>query len=182
MNPAANLFLIGPMGAGKSTIGRRLAAHFGLAFVDLDAEIEARTGVAVTTIFELEGEAGFRVREATLLEEFCRREGIVLATGGGAVLRADNRARLAAHGFVVYLAASVSQQLARLARDGKRPLLKTPDRRERLEALAREREPLYRAIADLEVETAAGGPAPAARRIAALLRERWQRSVTEPAA
>ena len=117
LNPAQNLFLIGPMGAGKTTIGRRLAAHYGLCFVDLDVEIEAHTGADVPLIFDIEGEPGFRRRESALLEECSAREGVVLATGGGAVLDPGNREVLAARGFVLWLQAGVEQQLQRLARD-----------------------------------------------------------------
>ena len=114
--------------AGKSTIGRRLADHFRLAFVDLDQEIEARTGATVALIFELEGEARFRDRESAVLDELASGEGRLVATGGGTVLREHNRAVLRARGFVVYLRASIAQQMARLARDRKRPLLQGPDK------------------------------------------------------
>jgi len=176
MNPASNLFLVGPMGAGKSTIGRRLADHFGLAFVDLDQEIEARTGASVALIFELEGESGFREREGTVLAELAAGEERVVATGGGTVLSEPNRRLLRARGFVVYLRASIAQQLARLARDRKRPLLQGPDKRQRLEALAREREPLYTEVADIEVNGADMSPTHAARRIASALEQQWQRA------
>jgi shikimate kinase len=176
MNPSRNLFLIGPMGAGKSTLGRRLAQHFGLACVDLDAAIEARTGATIATIFEMEGEAGFRERESRLLAELSARGDIVLATGGGAVLAEANRALLAARGFVVWLETPVAQQLRRLACDRQRPLLDTPDRRQRLEQLARERDPIYRALADLAVATRDGETFPAfCARITQLLEHHWQR-------
>ncbi|HEU0276650.1 MAG TPA: shikimate kinase [Rhodanobacteraceae bacterium] len=181
MNPSPNLFLIGPMGAGKSTLGRRLARHFGLPCVDLDATIEARTGATITTIFEVEGEAGFRARESKLLAELAARDGIVLATGGGAVLADANRALLTARGFVVWLETSVTQQLRRLARDHQRPLLDAPDRRGRLEQLARERDPIYRALADLVVPNADGEPFAAfCGRITQLLEHYWRRA--EPVA
>ncbi len=176
MNPSPNLFLVGPMGAGKSTIGRRLAAHLALPFIDLDEEIERRNGVSVTLIFELEGEAGFRQRETRLIEELSQRDGIVLATGGGAVLDPANRRLLHARGFVLYLATSVAHQLNRLARDGKRPLLQAPDRRERLEAMAQLRNPLYEEIADMIIHGSNIAVAQAARQIAAQLETRWQRS------
>ena len=176
MNPSPNLFLIGPMGAGKSTIGRRLAAHFALPFVDLDEEIERRNGVSVALIFELEGETGFRQRESRLIEELAHRDGVVLATGGGAVLAESNRSLLHAHGYVLYLSASVPQQLTRLARDAKRPLLRAPDRRERLEAMAQLRNPLYEEIADMTVTGSNSAVAQAARQIAARLETQWQRA------
>ena len=175
MNPSSNLFLVGPMGAGKSTIGRRLAQHYDLPFIDLDEEIERRNGVSVALIFELEGEAGFRSREARLIDELTRREGVVLATGGGAVLAEANRRALRERGFVLYLSATVAQQLGRLARDVKRPLLQAPDRRERLEAMAVQRNPLYEEIADLTVTGSNTAVAQAARQIATRLDALWQR-------
>jgi shikimate kinase len=176
MNPSSNLFLVGPTGAGKSTIGRRLAQHFALPFVDLDEEIERRNGVSVTLIFELEGESGFRQREARLVDELTRRDGIVLATGGGAVLSEANRRVLRERGFVLYLAATVPQQLSRLARDAKRPLLQAPDRRERLEAMALQRNPLYEEIADLVVAGGNGAVAQAASQVVARLDSHWRRA------
>ncbi|WHZ19699.1 MAG: Shikimate kinase I [Rhodanobacteraceae bacterium] len=175
MNPSPNLFLIGPMGAGKSSIGRRLAEHFGMPCIDLDAAVEQRTGTSVATIFEIEGEAGFRRRESAMLAELAQRDGIVLATGGGAVLASANRALLHERGFVVWLETSVEQQLRRLVRDRQRPLLDAPDRRERLEQLARVRDPLYREIADFAVASEGESCQHAAARIGALLEQRWQR-------
>lgn len=149
-----NIFLIGPMGAGKTTVGRRLAQVRDLLFVDSDHEIEARTGVDIPYIFEREGEPGFRRREHQAIEALTARSGIVLATGGGAVLDPQNRRLLAARGVVVYLQASVEQQLARTLRSGNRPLLQqAADRRTVLEDLLRVRDPLYREIADLVVVT-----------------------------
>lgn len=175
MNPSSNLFLVGPMGAGKSTIGRRLAQHYDLPFIDLDEEMERRNGVSIALIFELEGEPGFRCRESRLIEELSCREGVVLATGGGAVLAESNRRLLRERGFVLYLSATVAQQIARLARDVKRPLLQAPDRRERLEAMAAHRNPLYEEIADLTVTGSNTAVAQAARQIAARLDAQWQR-------
>lgn len=175
MNPSSNLFLVGPMGAGKSTIGRRLAQHYDLPFIDLDEEMERRNGVSIALIFELEGEAGFRCRESRLIEDLSCRQGVVLATGGGAVLAEGNRRLLHERGFVLYLSATVTQQLARLARDVKRPLLQAPDRRERLEAMAAQRNPLYEEIADLTVTGSNTAVAQAARQIAARLDTQWQR-------
>jgi len=152
MNPSANLFLIGPMGAGKTTLGKRLAEHFHLHFLDLDDEIEKRCGVPVSTVFEIEGEQGFRQRERKCLDELSRLRGILLATGGGSVLLPENRDHLKSRGFVMYLPASVDQQLTRLARDRKRPLLQAPDRRERLGVMADVRGPLYEETADLRLQ------------------------------
>lgn len=175
MNPAANLVLVGPMGAGKSSIGRRLAAAFGLRFVDVDQMLEQRTGASIALIFDLEGESGFRRREQALLREICEGRGQLIATGGGAVLDAGTRALLATSGFVLHLHASVDQQLARLARDRQRPLLAAPDRRQRLEALARQRDPLYAEIADLRFQSDGLSVAQAAERLETLLADRWQR-------
>lgn len=155
MNPAPNLFLVGPMGAGKSTVGRHAAERLGMHFLDLDHEIEQHTGAEVALIFELEGEAGFRAREHALLAELALREGIVLATGGGAILDMRNRHILRERGFVVWLDADVDTQLERLARDRQRPLLRTPDRRERLQSLAGERNALYAEVADLRLHSSA---------------------------
>ena len=176
MNPTPNLFFVGPMGAGKTTIGRRVADLLGLEFHDLDHEIEEHTGATIPLIFDLEGEAGFRQREQAVLAEFAARSGLVLSTGGGAVLAEANRRCLREHGFVVYLETTVDQQLARLARDRKRPLLAAPNRRERLTELAGVREPLYREVADLIVPAANfRNVANVARQLATDLRQRWQR-------
>ncbi|MBN8728598.1 MAG: shikimate kinase [Xanthomonadales bacterium] len=176
MNPASNLFLVGPMGAGKTTVGRHIAELFRLPFLDLDQEIEARTGAAVSLIFELEGEAGFRRREGAMLEALATRQGIVLATGGGAVLAAANRELLARRGFVVWLDAPVEAQLARLERDRQRPLLQSPDRRERLERMAAERNPLYADVADLRLPSlGASSSMHLAHDLLDLLEARWQR-------
>ena len=147
------VFLVGPMGAGKSTIGRQLAQALGLDFIDSDREIETRSGVDIATVFDFEGEAGFRRRERAAIEELTRRHGIVLATGGGAVIDPDNRRELAARGTVVYLATSVPEQLRRTRRDRHRPLLQSGERRATLERLYRERDPLYREIAAIVVDT-----------------------------
>lgn len=141
------------MGAGKTTIGRRLAQLMGLRFFDSDHEIECRTGVDIPYIFEKEGEAGFRRREREIIELLTQEAGIVLATGGGVVLDEANRRHLAARGLVVYLHTAVDQQLDRTRRSTKRPLLQTPNPQQRLEQLMAEREPLYREIADLVITT-----------------------------
>lgn len=148
-----NIFLVGPMGAGKSAVGKHLARMLGRDFRDSDAEIEARTGVDIAFIFEKEGEAGFRRREREVIEALTARDGIVLATGGGAVLEPANRAALASRGLVVYLEASVDQQLQRTRLTSHRPLLAAPDPAARLAALMAEREPLYRALARLAIPT-----------------------------
>ncbi|MDH3547556.1 MAG: shikimate kinase AroK [Gammaproteobacteria bacterium] len=153
MKHPQNLFLIGPMGAGKSAVGRQLARMLHLKFVDSDDEIESRTGVDIPFIFEKEGEAGFRRREATVIDELSKMDGIVLATGGGAVIDAETRSRLGARGFVVYLYTTVEQQLARTSKGRERPLLESGDPRKILEDLMAMRDPLYREIADLTVET-----------------------------
>ena len=141
------------MGAGKSAVGRQLARLLHLDFVDSDEEIERRTGVDIPFIFEKEGEAGFRKREAQAIDDLSKRDGIVLATGGGAVIDPQNRNHLGARGFVVYLHTSVSQQLARTRKGRERPLLNHDDPRAVLEDLMSQREPLYREIADLTVDT-----------------------------
>lgn len=182
MNPAPNLVLVGPMGAGKTTLGRRLARHFGLEFLDLDEEIERRTGAAVTLIFELEGEAGFRARESALLAEVLGAEQRAVATGGGSVLAPANRALMAQRGFVVYLPASVGQQLERLRRDRKRPLLAAPDRQARLTEMATQRDPLYREVADLVLPAEGASVERAARRAAEAIERRWQRGPVEHSA
>jgi len=153
MKPPKNLFLIGPMGAGKSAVGRQLARLTHLDFVDSDEEIENRTGVDIPFIFEKEGEEGFRKRESKVIDELSLREGIVMATGGGAVVDPESRSRLGARGFVVYLYTSVKQQLDRTQRGRNRPMLETGDREQVLEELMQQRDPMYREIADLTVDT-----------------------------
>ena len=175
MNPSPNLFIVGATGAGKTSIGRRLSAHYGLPFVDLDEEIERHTGANVSTVFEVEGETGFRRRESILLDECSERVGVVLATGAGAVLTATNRQRLSTRGFVIWLQTNVEQQLERLQRDGQRPLLAGGDRRARLQAMAEVRHPLYRAIADLAVPGERGPVAAASERCITLLDQHWLR-------
>ena len=153
MKRPGNIFLIGPMGAGKSAVGKQLARMLYLEFVDSDDVIEARTGVDIPFIFEKEGEEGFRKREARVIEEVSRKDDIVLATGGGAVINDDSRNHLGARGFVVYLYTSVDQQVARTSRGRDRPLLENGDRRATLETLLEARDPLYREIADLVIDT-----------------------------
>jgi shikimate kinase len=141
------------MGAGKSTIGRQLSRQLRMNFYDSDREIENRTGVDIPLIFELEGEQGFRKRERLVIDELTSLPNIVLATGGGAILDADNRKYLAERGVVIYLHASVNQQLARTKHDRNRPLLQTDNPRQRLDDLMQMRDPLYREIADLVIDT-----------------------------
>ncbi|MCG6951043.1 MAG: shikimate kinase [Betaproteobacteria bacterium] len=148
-----NIFLIGMMGAGKTTAGRLLARRLGWRFIDTDHEIETRCGVGIPVIFEIEGEAGFREREARVVEEFTALEGVVLATGGGVVLRAENRNRLAARGTVIYLHAPPEALYRRVRNDRNRPLLAAEDPLGRLRELYTLRDPLYREIADFVVET-----------------------------
>jgi shikimate kinase len=147
------IFLVGMMGSGKSTVGRRLAVALGRAFIDADKELESRCGVPITTIFELEGEPGFRRREAALLADLTREPGLVLATGGGAVLMEENREVLHARGFVVYLKAGVQDLWLRLRHDRTRPLLRTPDPRRRIAELVDARDPLYQSCAHLTIST-----------------------------
>ena len=153
MNKPRNLFLIGPMGAGKSAVGRQLARLLHLEFLDSDEEIETRTGVDIPFIFEKEGEEGFRKREVKVIDELSRRDGVVLATGGGAIVDPDSRSRLGARGFVVYLHTSVNQQLERTRSGRERPLLGSSNKEQVLQDLMDERDPLYREISDLIVET-----------------------------
>jgi len=153
LEPGRSVFLIGPMGSGKTTVGRQLARRLGYRFLDSDADIEARTGVDIAFIFEKEGEPGFRIREREAIDRLTQLPGIVLGTGGGAVLSAENRERLAARGLVIYLETSVEQQLARTRRSKRRPLLDTEDPRGRLTVLMQEREPLYQSIAAITVST-----------------------------
>jgi shikimate kinase len=149
-----NIYLIGPMGAGKTTIGKRIAEIKGMNFVDSDTEIEKRTGVDISFIFDMEGEAGFRRREREMLAELTRLSNTVLATGGGAVLDSENRDLLSARGVVVYLETSLEQQLARTRNNRDRPLLEGSDDIEAtLKELMQERDPFYRKIADLVVTT-----------------------------
>ena len=171
-----NVFLVGPMGSGKTTIGQRLAELLGLDFVDCDRELEARTGVSVSLIFEIEGEEGFRGREAQMLQELAARDGILLATGGGAVLDPDNRRLLRARGLVVYLKTSIEQQLRRLGRDRSRPLLQTADRKRRLQGLAEQRNSLYEEVADLEFPARSKGSDAVARQLAEVIRSHRERN------
>lgn len=153
MSDQTNVFIIGPMGAGKSAVGRQLARRLNRDFHDSDTEIENRTGVDIPLIFEKEGEAGFRRREQRVVDELTQLSGIVLATGGGVVLDESNRSALASRGLVVYLHASVDQQIERTRYSSNRPLLNDGEPGDRLESLMAQREPLYRSLADCIVNT-----------------------------
>ncbi|MES2049242.1 MAG: bifunctional shikimate kinase/3-dehydroquinate synthase AroKB [Pseudomonadota bacterium] len=148
-----SIFLVGLMGSGKTTVGRALAKQLNKRFVDSDHEIEARTGVSIPVIFEIEGEASFRQREADVIRDLTAQDGIVLATGGGAILNAQSRQYLHERGTVVYLRAAINSILQRTRYDKNRPLLRTPDPRKKLEELAEQREPLYQEIAHLVIDT-----------------------------
>lgn len=182
MNPAPNLAFVGPMGAGKTTLGKRVSAQLGLRFVDVDQHLEQLTGARIPLIFECEGEAGFRARESALIAQLCSERGLLIATGGGAVLDPENRRRLSESAFVVHLQIDVEAQLARLARDRSRPLLASGDRRGKLAALAQQREPLYAQIADLTHPAAGGRADGAARRLATRITQLWQRRGHDAAA
>jgi shikimate kinase len=166
-----NIFLVGPMGAGKSTIGRYLAQQLHMEFLDSDTVIEERTGADIAWVFDVEGEDGFRKREESVINDLTEQQGIVLATGGGSVLSKENRNRLSARGVVVYLETTIEKQLARTNRDKKRPLLRTDSPREVLEALANERNELYEEIADITVKTDDQGAKVVANQIVSMLEE-----------
>ena len=151
--PHANIFLVGLMGSGKTTIGRALAKRLNMQFVDAEHGIESLTGASFTLIVEIEGEASFRQRDADVIRDLTQQQGLVLATGGGAILNEESRRRLREHGTVVYLRASVSSLLQRTSHDRNRPLLQTADPRARIEALMQERAPLYEEVAHITVET-----------------------------
>ena len=153
MSKSNNIFLVGPMGAGKTSVGRQLAKAMNCEFLDSDKEIENRTGVNIPTIFDIEGESGFRTREQQMIDELTQRDGIVLATGGGAILAEENREWLQQRGTVIYLSASVEQLFKRTRRDRNRPLLQTDNPKQRIEELLEIRDPLYRQTADLILDT-----------------------------
>ena len=171
-----NLFLVGMMGAGKTTVGRLLARRLKRDFYDSDEEIERRCGVRIPVIFDIEGEAGFRVRESQAIAELCALEAAVIATGGGAVLAEENRRRIAAGGTVVYLHARPGYLWQRVRHDRNRPLLAKGDPLERLRALYAERDPLYREVADILVDTGAQSVQILARELLDKLEERWKAS------
>lgn len=165
MHKTGNIFLVGLMGAGKTTIGKLLAKRLKKAFIDTDYEIEQRTGVKIPLIFELEGEARFRERELVLIRELTQRQGIVLATGGGAILRKENRDALMQNGTVVYLNAKVEDLWQRTQHDKNRPLLQTSDPKAKLTELFMQRDPLYREIADIIITSGQQNVQHAAREV-----------------
>lgn len=171
MTRQGNVFLIGPMGAGKTTIGRHVAMLVHKRFVDADQEIEKRTGVTIPVIFEIEGESGFRRRESMVVDELTREQDIVLATGGGVVLLEENRQVLKQRGTVVYLQADLETLVERTRRDRNRPLLQTEDPRAKIAELLRQREPIYRQIADVVVDTGQRAPSSVARDIVARIKD-----------
>jgi len=176
MHGERNVFLVGMMGAGKSTAGRLLARRLKRPFLDSDHEVERRCGVKIPVIFEIEGEPGFRARESAVLGELTALRDVVLATGGGAVLSADNRRLLAARGTVIYLHASADALYERVRQDRNRPLLATDDPAGRLRELYQNRDPLYRDIADMVIETGRQSVQNLARELFNRIREEWKLS------
>jgi shikimate kinase len=165
------LFLVGPMGAGKTTIGKMLADELGLEFVDVDREIESRSGVDIPWIFDKEGEAGFRLRESAALKELSILDSVLISTGGGAVMSAQNRRLMSERGTVIYLHTSVEEQVRRTSRDRKRPLLQNDDPATVLAQLMAIREPLYREVAAIVIDTDGRGPKVVAQDLAERLRQ-----------
>lgn len=164
-----NVFLVGPMGAGKSTIGRLLASELGLPFRDTDRVIEERTGADIPWIFDMEGEEGFRDRESLILSELASEPGAVIATGGGIILRLHNREIMQSAGFVCYLTASIEQLVERTSRDKKRPLLQVENPRQKIVELLAQRDPLYQDASDFVVNTDRRAPKAVAQEIARLV-------------
>ena len=169
-----NVFLVGLMGAGKTTIGRSLAKRLGLNFVDSDREIEARTGVSIPTVFEIEGEEGFRKREAQVISDLAQASGQIVATGGGAVLRAENRACMTSSGFVVYLNVPPFTLWERTRHDRNRPLLQVEDPLLKLQELYAQRDPFYRDVADLVIDGNRTNAHSVLKLIAEKVEERWK--------
>ncbi|HAD10337.1 MAG TPA: shikimate kinase AroK [Porticoccaceae bacterium] len=165
------IFLVGPMGAGKTTVGKQLAKLLNLAFIDLDAEIESRCGADIQWIFDVEGEEGFRRRESSILSEVAAQDRIVIATGGGAVLRPENRALLKKSGTVIYLSIPAEALYQRTLRDTKRPLLQVEDRRAVIERLIAEREPFYQEVADIIYDGVNANPQASANALISLIQD-----------
>lgn len=174
MTDRTNLVLVGPMGAGKTSVGKLLAQQLDLEFLDADRELEARCGADIPWIFDIEGETGFRHREQEIIADLCQRKGILLATGGGAVLREENRIQLRNAGVVVYLSASARQILERVSKDTNRPLLQVEDPAAAIQSILQEREPLYRQVADLVVcSSDHESPASMAQKIRSQLQQKF---------
>ena len=171
MNELTPVFLVGPMGAGKTTIGRHLARLLDKSFVDLDQEIEQSCGADIAWIFDVEGEVGFRKRESAMLREVASRNNMVIATGGGAVLDSESRALMKRSGTVVYLSVAAKVLYNRMQQDTKRPLLQVGDKKAMIESIVKEREPLYKEIADIVFDGHKKTPAVAAQELASLIRE-----------
>ncbi len=169
MKSLPNVFLVGPMGAGKSTIGRLLATDLRLEFKDTDKEIEERSGVDIPWIFDMEGEQGFRNREAAVLAELSLLDHVLLATGGGIVLKPENRRVLSNSGQVIYLMTSIDEQVRRTSRDKKRPLLQNDDPRQVLTELMAVRHPLYEEVADYAIDTDGRSPKSVAQELTRIL-------------
>jgi len=169
---AQNIIFVGPMGAGKTTIGKQLARQLGRTFYDSDRVIEERTGANIPLIFELEGEAGFRRREKTVIAELTQMDDIILATGGGAILDSENRDQITRQGFVVYLNAPLKQLVNRTAKDKNRPLLQTADPQKMLEEILAIRDPLYREVADEIIETDGSPARNVVKKLVALVAQR----------
>lgn len=174
-----NIFLVGPMGVGKTTIGKVLADQLDMEFFDSDREIEVVTGADIPWIFDVEGEPGFRIRESKMIEDLSSRDGVVLATGGGSVLADENRKWIKERGFVVYLRASLAQQVERTSRDKNRPLLQTPDPASKIKELMKIREPLYREVADIVVDTNRRNPKTVSNEIVTRLMKLQQQKTTD---
>lgn len=153
MKSKQNIFLVGPMGAGKTTVGRNIARRLKMEFFDSDREIEGLCGVSIPTIFEYEGELGFRDRETKVIDELTQRTSILLATGGGSVLREENRKMLSQRGIVIYLHVNLKEQFSRISNDKNRPLLQTENPRETLRKMMLERAPIYESVADYRVNS-----------------------------
>jgi shikimate kinase len=167
-----NIYLIGPMGSGKTTIGHRIAKLLGMEFFDCDRELESHTGASVNLIFDVEGESGFRSRETLMLKKLTARENVIVATGGGVILKRENRKILSQSGLVVYLQTTVNQQLMRLRRDSTRPLLQAGNREQKLTEFAAIRNPLYEELADITFPPHNRGPDIAARQLVDIILER----------
>ena len=174
----SNIYLIGPMGSGKTTIGQRVAKRLEMEFLDCDQNLEKQTGASVNLIFDVEGESGFRHRESRMLQILTSRQNVLIATGGGTILKEENRALLKQTGLVVYLQTSVSQQLHRLRLDRTRPLLQEGDRRQKLSKLAAARNPVYEELADLVFPSPNCGPKVTARHLSEAILSYWEASPT----